>query len=195
MRLTHLWNATRPRHGAATRRVGRRSPRCAPTGAVGRVRLGRSPPEWVLGYARAGSGAEPFALSALPRAASSSSKVPLRKGPGTPKGLRPVRGHTPIVIVQDLPRTAPTAPARTPAFLLRSRPITSEGRYRGPSYPRVSLGLAGKINRRSYPPGPPSCHWTSRRRRRTRSSSGPDSGATISAGRALTGDCVPGCSV
>ena len=38
MRLTHLWNSTRPRHGAAPRRVGRRPPRCAPTITIGRVR-------------------------------------------------------------------------------------------------------------------------------------------------------------
>jgi hypothetical protein len=50
-----------------------------------------------------------------------------------------------------LPRTALTAPARTPAILLRSRPSPHDGRYRVPSCPLVLLGLAGRINRRSYP--------------------------------------------
>ena len=68
------------------------------------------------------------------------------------QGSVEVRGQSLIDLVQILPRTAPTAPARTQAILLRSRPSAPDGRFRGPSHPRVLLGLAGKINRRSYLP-------------------------------------------
>ena len=63
-----------------------------------------------------------------------------------------MRGQIPMFMVQELPRTARTAPAHTPAIFLRSRPSTPDGLHRGPSYLRVSLGLAGRIGRGFYLP-------------------------------------------
>jgi hypothetical protein len=68
-------------------------------------------------------------------------------------GLPRFAGQPSSVAGKKLPRTALTAPSRTPALLQRSRPNTPDGRFGGPSCPNFLLGLAGEINRRSYLPG------------------------------------------
>lgn len=62
------------------------------------------------------------------------------------------RGSPASDVVADVDRVqpqGPTAPARTPAMPLRSRLSTAGDQIRAPSCPRVSVGLAGAVNRRS----------------------------------------------